>query len=88
MRGMRMQGFPSDLLDIMELSQDKGMELAGNAFCGYVTNPLLCAALMHDSTFGGAQPLPGLTQPSSPRGSPSVSSDAGLSIEDGIVPVR
>ena len=49
---MRMQGWLVHRIDILALSQRTGMELAGNAFSGFVINPLLVASLAHDASWG------------------------------------
>ena len=45
---MRLQGYPVHRLDHLFLSQHHGMELAGNAFNGFVIPPLITAAFILD----------------------------------------
>ena len=47
-----MQGWLVHRIGILAVSQRVGMELAGNAFSGFVINPLLVASLAHDASWG------------------------------------
>ena len=45
---LRLQGYPVHRLDHLLLTQHQGMELAGNAFNGFVIPPLITAAFILD----------------------------------------
>ena len=45
---LRLQGYPVHRLDHLLLSQNQGMQLAGNAFNGFVIPPLVAAAFILD----------------------------------------
>ena len=52
---LRLQGFPVAILAISDPTQHKGMELAGNAFCAFVIQPLVTASIMYDPEFTTAR---------------------------------
>ena len=55
-----MQGFPCHLLGPSSLTQRRGMELAGNAFCGFVVGPIIFAAISSTDALSMQAPLPQL----------------------------
>ena len=54
---MRLQGFPVDDLQIDVLTHRRGMELAGNAFCGFFVAPVVIAALLSDEAWSSGDPV-------------------------------
>ena len=89
---LRLQGYPVHRLGHLHLSQNQGMELAGNGFNAFVIPPLVAAAFILDPYIASTQitpaassslhPVPSSSEGESGEGSPLLMHDDEVESEE------